>query len=202
MAKLAKDAGDTANLSVWEKNGNLFRECWALLSSHTTIQLLLLESVMHQATSATCLHMFHESLRVLLHSDGAKAFVTSNFFMTVNIVACTVQMLVMPKLLSGRNMPYVLLFIPAVCAAACLAGTVFGDHVSPLVASLAPFGALKVVEYAINTSAMQIVYMKIPDTQRYLGKELVRLLGTKLGKFTSQQVCVLLCYCSSFFSCF
>ena len=195
LAVSEKDSGEeTRHLSFVAKNVRLLKECWALLSGHRTVALLLGEALGHQATSAILLHMFHEALRVLLATDDAKAYATGNLFMAVNVVACSLQMVVMPSLLSGDSMPYVLMAVPLVVLGGCLSGTLFtrqGQGQPSLVAALVPFASMKVVEYAVKISANEMVFLSLEPEARYLGKDLVRLFGIKIGKFVSQQVLAL-----------
>eukprot|EP00596_Hydrurales_sp_CCMP1899_P002511 CAMPEP_0119045090 /NCGR_PEP_ID=MMETSP1177-20130426/36911_1 /TAXON_ID=2985 /ORGANISM="Ochromonas sp, Strain CCMP1899" /LENGTH=261 /DNA_ID=CAMNT_0007016237 /DNA_START=1226 /DNA_END=2008 /DNA_ORIENTATION=+ len=44
------------------------------------------------------------------------------------------------------------------------------------------FGALKVLEYSIMTSATEMIYMPMNHQERYLGKELIRFFGHRMGK--------------------
>eukprot|EP00596_Hydrurales_sp_CCMP1899_P008921 CAMPEP_0119033876 /NCGR_PEP_ID=MMETSP1177-20130426/947_1 /TAXON_ID=2985 /ORGANISM="Ochromonas sp, Strain CCMP1899" /LENGTH=346 /DNA_ID=CAMNT_0006990969 /DNA_START=1188 /DNA_END=2228 /DNA_ORIENTATION=- len=44
------------------------------------------------------------------------------------------------------------------------------------------FGTLKVLEYSIMTSATEMIYMPMDHDHRYLGKELVRFFGHKMGR--------------------
>jgi hypothetical protein len=44
------------------------------------------------------------------------------------------------------------------------------------------FGSLKVLEYSVMTAATEMIYMPMGQDVRYLGKELIRFFGHKLGK--------------------
>jgi hypothetical protein len=44
------------------------------------------------------------------------------------------------------------------------------------------FNPPKVLEYSIMTSATEMIYMPMDHDQRYLGKELVRFFGHKMGR--------------------
>jgi len=47
------------------------------------------------------------------------------------------------------------------------------------------FGTMKVIEYSIMTAATEMIYMPMDSDVRYLGKELVKFFGHKLGKSAS-----------------
>ena len=51
-----------------------------------------------------------------------------------------------------------------------------------LVGVMIAFGTLKVIEYSVMTVATEMIYMPMDKDVRYLGKELVKFFGHKLGK--------------------
>ena len=60
---------------------------------------------------------------------------------------------------------------------------VIGGYIYPsLLTIMFGFGALKVLEYSIMTSATEMIYMPMNHEQRYLGKELIRFFGHRMGK--------------------
>ena len=61
------------------------------------------------------------------------------------------------------------------------------EQLLPLIATMFPLGTLKVFEYAVKTSAIEMIYMPMSHEERYLGRELVRFFGQKVGKWVSQQ---------------
>lgn len=100
------------------------------------------------------------------------------FFASVNIAACFLQVFVMPHVLSISTLPRVLCAIPMIIF--CI---VIGGYIYPsLLTIMFGFGALKVLEYSIMTSATEMIYMPMSSEQRYLGKELIRFFGHRMGK--------------------
>lgn len=102
-----------------------------------------------------------------------------HFFATVNAVACGLQLFVLPRLISQRNLPLLLSSIPLLVFLFILIA--YLQSSSSLTIMLA-FGALKVLEYSVMTSAVEMMYMPFNEDVRYLGKELVKFFGGKLGK--------------------
>jgi ATP/ADP translocase len=43
-------------------------------------------------------------------------------------------------------------------------------------------GTMKVLEYSIMTAATEMIYMPMSHDDRYLGKEVIRFFGHKLGR--------------------
>ena len=101
------------------------------------------------------------------------------FFAFVNIVACGLQLfIVWVKLLSHHSLPSFLYLIPILVGAAASFALFFRN----LVTVMLGFGVMKVLEYSIMSSAMEMIYMPMGHDVRYLGKELIRFFGHKLGK--------------------
>ena len=123
--------------------------------------------------------MFHEMLRRNITNSGERAVVVGHFFATVNAVACGLQLFVLPRLISQRNLPLLLSSIPLIVFFFILIA--YFQSSSSLTIMLA-FGALKVLEYSVMTSAVEMMYMPFNEDVRYLGKELVKFFGGKLGK--------------------
>ena len=110
--------------------------------------------------------------------DSERAVLVGRFFASVNIAACFLQVFVMPSVLSVATLPKVLCSIPIV-----IFGIVIGGYIYPsLLTVMFGFGALKVLEYSIMTSATEMIYMPMSSEQRYLGKELIRFFGHRMGK--------------------
>jgi ATP/ADP translocase len=100
------------------------------------------------------------------------------FFASVNIAACFLQVFVMPSVLSVSTLPKVLRSIPLVIFAIVIVGYIYPS----LLTVMFGFGALKVLEYSIMTSATEMIYMPMSSEQRYLGKELIRFFGHRMGR--------------------
>ena len=110
--------------------------------------------------------------------DSERAVLVGRFFASVNIAACFLQVFVMPHVLSISTLPKVLCAIPMIVF--CI---VIGGYIYPsLLTIMFGFGALKVLEYSIMTSATEMIYMPMNHEQRYLGKELIRFFGHRMGK--------------------
>lgn len=120
--------------------------------------------------------LLHCTLGVPL--DSERAVLVGRFFASVNIAACFLQVFVMPSVLSVSTLPKVLRSIPLVIFAIVIAGYIYPS----LLTVMFGFGALKVLEYSIMTSATEMIYMPMSSEQRYLGKELIRFFGHRMGR--------------------
>ena len=84
----------------------------------------------------------------------------------------------MPSVLSVSTLPQVICSIPIVILVIVIGGYIYPS----LLTVMFGFGALKVLEYSIMTSATEMIYMPMNSEQRYLGKELIRFFGHRMGK--------------------
>ena len=87
------------------------------------------------------------------------------FFSSVNIAACVLQICVMPHVLSQSTVPQVLIAVPLIVLMIVVGGFIYPCLLSVMIA----FGALKVLEYSVMTSATEMIYMPMGPDHRYLG---------------------------------
>jgi ATP/ADP translocase len=88
------------------------------------------------------------------------------------------QCFIMPSVLSNKTLPKVLSAIPIIIFTIIIGGYIYPS----LLTIMLGFGALKVLEYSIMTSATEMIYMPMNHQERYLGKELIRFFGHRMGK--------------------
>lgn len=138
-----------------KKSFSFWADSVKLLQGNHTLQLMLAEAVLHQACSNLLNLIFHDGVRHRLSDDGARATLVGRFFAFVNIVACGLQLFVMPKLLSHESLPFFLFVIPVLVGFA----TSFALFYQNLVTVMLGFGTMKVLEYSIMSSAMEMIYM-------------------------------------------
>ena len=118
------------------------------------------------------------SIHLGIPLDSERAVLVGRFFASVNIAACFLQVFVMPHVLCISTLPRVLRSIPMIILGIVLLGYIYPS----LLTIMFGFGALKVLEYSIMTSATEMIYMPMSGEQRYLGKELIRFFGHRMGK--------------------
>ncbi len=157
-------------------------DAYTLLRDNRTLQLLLLEAILHQACSNLMNLEFHGALRTSVLNDTHKVSVVSNFFAFVNIFACMLQISILPRWLNTKSLPIFLVVIPITIILAANFSHILLFEAGSLTAVLFTFGVMKTIEYSILTSAIEMIYMPLDLKERTLGKELVRFCGHKLGK--------------------
>ena len=148
------------------KSFGFLRESFGLLMKHETLRMLFAEALVHQACANMLNMMFHDGLRTRVPLDSERAVLVGRFFASVNIAACLLQIFVLPSVLSHASLPNVLFTIPLIVLAIVVGGFFYPCLLSVMLA----FGALKVLEYSVMTSATEMIYMPMGHDHRYLGK--------------------------------
>eukprot|EP01033_Poteriospumella_lacustris_P005519 gene5518-3935_t len=149
-----------------------------LAADHPILQLLFFEAITHQVCTNMLNIMFHNSLRFSPMDSALKAKLVGRFFATVSIMSSGLQCFVLPTMLSQSTLPRVLMYLPFIVFATVMIGVVHPGLVSVMLG----FGTMKVLEYSIMHSASEMIYVPLGHEVRYVGKELVKFFGHKLGK--------------------
>ena len=69
---------------------------------------------MHQFSSNVLNQVFNDTLRTAIREDNDRAYVSGNFWLAVNGLACSLQILIMPFILTTTTMPYIILTLPVI----------------------------------------------------------------------------------------
>lgn len=160
------------------KRLGFWSDSWQLIRSHKILQILFLEAVTHQMCTNMLNMTFHNGLRSSALANDIKAKMVGRFFAAVNVASCAMQIFVLPAVLSQESLPRVLQVMPFVVVAAVLIGLVQPG----LLAAMMGFGSMKVLEYSVMNSASEMIYVPLGTEVRYVGKELIKFFGHKLGK--------------------
>ena len=155
-----------------------------LMFKYRTLQLLFVEAIVHQCSANMLNLMFHDGLRMGITEASYRAIIVGRFFATVNLTACLLQCFVLPRILSPTSLPYVLIMVPMTL----LLISLFSCFNPTLLATMFAFGTLKVMEYSIMTASTELIYMPMGQEVRYLGKEMIRFFGHRLGKSAASLV--------------
>jgi len=149
-----------------------------LMGQNATLRLLLLEAILHQGCSNLVNQLFYDGLRRHITSDTGRAVLIGRAFAVINLLSCIMQCVVVPTVMSPRRMPAFLISVPILV----LLGTSVAFAGESLLSVMVGFGVLKVLEYSVMASATEMIYMPLEHEVRYLGKELIRFFGHRLGK--------------------
>lgn len=169
---------DSSNNNSNKKQPNIWIEFWYIMYRSPTLRLLYVEAIAHQLVTNTLNLMFHDALRNGIADNATRAVVVGRFFATVNIASCTLQIFILPSVLCAATLPDVLRAMPLLM----LFTSVLSWLRPSLTSLMLSFGTMKVLEYSIMTAAGEMIYMPMSHDDRYLGKEVIRFFGHKLGK--------------------
>ena len=171
------------------KKSYFLLDSWNLIFKYPLLQILFLEGLSHQLCTNMLNLMFHNCLRIEIFDDSIRAMLIGRFFATVNTTACILQLFILPTILSYKTLPYVICIIPIII----FISIIFGIFYPSLILVMFGFGTIKVLEYSIMHSASEMIYMPMGHEVRYVGKELIRYFGHKLGKSgKSNNMCIYL----------
>lgn len=182
-----KSSGDSSESSPDvkpAKKTGFWHDSWSLFCQHSILRLLFIEAITHQTCTNMLNLMFHNGLGLEVGEDSVRAMLVGRFFATVNITACVLQCFILPSLLSQSTLPNVLSTIPFIVFVAVMLGVVYPGLISVMLG----FGTIKVLEYSIMTAASEMIYMPMGHDVRYVGKELIKFFGHKLGKSAASLV--------------
>ena len=160
------------------KSSSIWVDGWEMMFKNSMLQMLFAEALIHQVCANMLNLMFHDGLRFSIPDDRERATLVGRFFATVNVTACIFQCFFLPIILSQSSLPYVLILIPVLI----FFMSIFAFMTPSLLSTMFVFGSLKVLEYSVMTAATEMIYMPMDQDVRYLGKELIRFFGHKLGK--------------------
>lgn len=166
------------------KKHNHQRNFWIaageLIYHHDTLFLLFCEALIHQLCGNMLNITFHDGLRKSIPDSSVRAVVVGRFFATVNSIACILQIFALPYLLSHQSLPTFLKIIPLLVMVTIILSRY--DYTEYFLRDTIAFGAVKILEYSIMTSATEMIYMPLDCEVRYIGKEFIRFFGHRLGK--------------------
>jgi hypothetical protein len=163
---------------------SFWRDSWALITTNYVLQVLFYEALSHQFCSNMLNLMFHNALRSSTHSNEVKAKLVGRFFAVVNVSASLLQCFVFPLFLNQATLPYILRYLPFIIFFAILLGVIHPGTITVMIG----FGSIKILEYSVMHSAAEMIYMPLGHELRYVGKELVKFFGTKVGKSISSLI--------------
>jgi ATP/ADP translocase len=166
-----------------QKQGFL-KDSWELFCNYPILQILFFEAITHQICTNMLNIMFHNSLRAESMDNELKAKLVGRFFATVSVVSCGLQCFVLPTMLTQQSLPRVLMYLPCTVFATVMIGVVHPGLISVMLG----FGTMKVLEYSIMHSASEMIYVPLGHEVRYVGKELIKFFGHKLGKSAASLV--------------
>ena len=123
----------------------------------------------------------------VIPDDTERAGWMGKFFATINVLSCILQFGVLPATSSftepsllWKGMPMLMLVMTSLLAFPKLIGSDRGDPSLNMVASA--FLVMKTLEFSVRRMLDELVYVPLDYESRFLGKEVIGVLGYRFGK--------------------
>lgn len=159
-------------------NKNKFVEAYHLFKRVPTLGALFVETVSFQTLSNILNVAFVQALKVQIPNDVLRSAYSSRLFSISNFLAAAFQFLILPAIKFEPKTVWRLM--PLVPFAACLT-LALQSHCS-LALLGAAFGVIKLLDYSLRNVVYVTAYQTLDYESRYVGKEIVSVLGSRLGK--------------------
>lgn len=149
-----------------------------LLFRQPVLALLLAIILLTQAISGLTDLSFQGVLQDAIPNADAQTAFSGSFFMWLNVGAAGMQFVLTPLLLRVLPLRAIHIAIPLVHVATCV---YLWRHATLLAAGTA-YMAFKVLDYSLFRAAKELLYIPLSFDARYRAKELIDVLGYRLGK--------------------
>eukprot|EP00985_Skeletonema_marinoi_P014983 scaffold7649_cov154-Skeletonema_marinoi.AAC.12 len=123
----------------------------------------------------------------VISDDTERAGWMGNFFATINVLSCVFQFGILPATskytepsMLWKGMPMLMLVMTCFVSVPKLSGGTNGDPSLNLIASA--FLVMKTLEFSVRRMLDEMVYVPLDFESRFLGKEVIGVLGYRFGK--------------------
>jgi len=123
----------------------------------------------------------------VISDDTERAGWMGNFFATINVLSCVFQFGILPATskytepsMLWKGMPMLMLAMTCFVSVPKLSGGTNGDPSLNLIASA--FLVMKTLEFSVRRMLDEMVYVPLDFESRFLGKEVIGVLGYRFGK--------------------
>mmetsp|Transcript_3010 Transcript_3010/g.4585 ORF Transcript_3010/g.4585 Transcript_3010/m.4585 type:complete len:344 (-) Transcript_3010:21-1052(-) len=164
-----------------KKKGNSGSGCisWLnLFRKNEVVRVLFVEALYHQIVATMLTLMFQEAIQVGIDDNSQRAVAVGHFFSCVNVISGCLQLFIVPSFLTHDSLSGVLLAVPILITCCLIWQIMYPGMMTVMLC----YGALKVAEYSVLGICFDMVYMFLSSDVRYIGKELVRFFGQKVGR--------------------
>ncbi|GMH98893.1 hypothetical protein TrLO_g14205 [Triparma laevis f. longispina] len=162
------------------KENNIFSKANNLFARVPALKFLFLETLICQGLSTVLNVTFICKLRRAYPIDKDRAGFMGMFYALANMASGVFQFGVIPQIIHFLKPTWVWIFMPCVMMAMSGAQLVQSDPGLTLVAGA--FMTMKTLEYSIRGVANELLYVPLDYESRYIGKEVIGMLGYRLGK--------------------
>lgn len=160
---------------------------YKLFNRERTLMALFSETICFQTFSTILGVAFVTALKQQIPCDVDRSAYSSRLFSIINGCSAILQFLVIPQLLRWSEPAWIWRLMPFFPLVACgglwlvlHTGTTSGSTDMALLA--AAFGMDKVFDYSVRSVVYIMAYQPLDFASRFVGKEIIGLLGSRVGK--------------------
>jgi len=164
--------------AVSEKS-NRFVEARKLFRRVPALAALFTETVMYQSLGTILNVAFVTKLKATIPDDLARSAYTSRCFVGINVASAVVQLIIAPFVVARTEPSLLWKIVPVIPLGMLLYGR---QTANPLTMFMVTWATVKVLDYALRSVLTVLVYQPLDYESRYMGKEIIGVLGSRLGK--------------------
>lgn len=163
----------------------LCRRARLLFARVPILRALLAEVVACGLLVSTLNFFFVLRLRETTPDDALRTAYSGRFHALVNASSSVLQFGPLSLLLSTVEASRVFALMPSMMLALALSqrwGTELDDNADPLAPVAASYFLVKTIEYSVHGVACEMVYVTLDYESRFIGKEIIGVVGNKIGR--------------------
>lgn len=185
--KQQSKAKNSANNNDNSKEDGLVTKARDVFARVPTLWALFCEILACQGLSTLLNVCCVAKVSEVIPDDAERAGWMGKFFASVNILSSALQFGVLPVTSSftepsllWKGMPLIMIIMTCLLAFPKLSGGISGDPTLNMVASA--FLVMKTMEFSVRRMLDEMVYVPLDYESRFLGKEVIGVLGYRFGK--------------------
>lgn len=145
-----------------------------------TLRALLYETMAFQSLNTILNVAFVSVLKRTITNDWERSAYTGRLFSMINACSALFQFVALPVLIPRTEPAMIWRCMPLLPLVVCLQQTMQADLSLSLLA--AAFALAKIMDYSFHSVVVPMVYQPLDFQSRYLGKEIIGVLGSRFGK--------------------
>mmetsp|Transcript_2250 Transcript_2250/g.3325 ORF Transcript_2250/g.3325 Transcript_2250/m.3325 type:complete len:602 (+) Transcript_2250:91-1896(+) len=182
-----KKHGKSSSSSKTNNDESLITKARDVFTRVPTLWALFCEILACQGLSTVLNVLTVTKVSEVISDDTERAGWMGNFFATINVLSCVFQFGILPATskytepsMLWKGMPMLMLAMTCFVSVPKLSGGTNGDPSLNLIASA--FLVMKTLEFSVRRMLDEMVYVPLDFESRFLGKEVIGVLGYRFGK--------------------
>ncbi|GKY95759.1 hypothetical protein MPSEU_000536700 [Mayamaea pseudoterrestris] len=165
---------------VKDEKESKWGEAKKLFQRVPTLRALMIETLTFQSLANILNVAFVIALKETYTNDLARSAFTGRFYAATNILSASLQFLVVPMMMKYAEAKWIWRLMPLVPITFLLGQLTQANLSLSLLA--AAFGLAKIMDYSMRNVVYPMAYQPLDFESRYVGKEIIGVLGSRFGK--------------------